>query len=239
MFRYPAWLSSSGRADMTLEELIIRFRFEAKDSRKPYLWSDELVISFLNEAERRACICGRLLLEEEDEEICSIGLSVGSQTYDLHPKLYEIVSLGMANQAGELRPIDLRSREWLNASDPSWRENTNLAYAAIQGESKIRIVGEIIAGDELRIEGYRLPMGDMKEGRDCPEIHEAHHVHLLDWVKHKAFSVPDSDGFDPGRAAMHEDKFTQHFGPMPDSDLRRSTRFDAVQHNKAYILDHC
>lgn len=221
---------------MTLEELIIRFRFEAKDSRKPYLWSDEIVISFLNEAERRACICGRLLLEEEDEEICSIGLSVGSQTYDLHPKLYEIVSLNIANQAGEVRPIALRSREWLNANDPLWRENTDLAYAAIQGETTIRIVGEIVAGDELRIEGYRLPMGDMKNDGDRPEIHEAHHVHLLDWALHKAFSMPDSDGFDPGRAAAHEDKFTQRFGPLPDSDMRRSTRVDEVQCNESYIL---
>lgn len=221
---------------MTLKEFIVRFRSEAKDDRKPYLWSDELIRSFLNEAEQRACVCGRLLLEEEDPAVCSISLSVGSQTYALHEKLYEIVSLNIANLAGEVRPIFLRSREWLNANDPQWRENTDLAYAAIQGETTIRIVGEIVAGDDLRIEGYRLPMGDMKNDGDRPEIHEANHVNLLDWALHKAFSMPDSDGFDPGRSAAHEDKFTRRFGPLPDSDMRRSTRADEVQRNESYIL---
>lgn len=221
---------------MTLDEFVQRFRAEAKDLRKPYLWSDELIKSFLNEAERRACVCGRLLFEDADPSICSIDLTVGDHTYPLHGKLYEIVSLHIANAAGELRPIELRSREWLNANHPGWRENNCLAYAAIQRDTAIRVVGEIVAGDELLIEGYRLPMRDMVAPGSSPEINESHHVNLIDWVHHKAFSIPDSDGFDPDRAAKHEAKFTRYFGPLPDSDMRRSTRADSVQHNEAHIF---
>jgi hypothetical protein len=64
-----------------------------------------------------------------------------------------------------------------------------------------------------------------------PEIHQAHHEHLLQWALHKAFGIPDSDGFDPGRSALAERAFTAYFGPMPDSDLRRETRSDVPHHN--------
>lgn len=221
---------------MTLDELARRFRADAKDEKKPYLWSEPLVKDLLNEAQRRACICGRLLLEDDDPSICSIDLSVGDHTYKLHDKVYEIVSLRIYNQDGSSRPIELRSREWLNANDPGWRENTCLAYAAIQGDKSIRVVGEITEGDELLIECYRLPLADMEKGSDSPEIHEAHHIHLLEWALHKAFSIPDADGIDPGRAAKHEANFTRYFGPYPDSDMRRSTRIDSVQHNEAHIF---
>jgi hypothetical protein len=221
---------------MTMDEFIRRFRAEAKDERKPYLWSDELIKGFFNGAERRACVCARLLFEDDDPAICSIDLSVADHTYALHGKLYEIVSLHIANAAGEMRPIELRSREWLNANDPGWRESSCLAYAAIQRDTAIRVVGEIVAGDELLIEGYRLPMRDMAAADSCPEIHEAHHEHLIEWALHKAFSIPDTDGFDPDRAAKHEARFTRYFGPLPDSDMRRSTRTDSVQHNEVHIF---
>lgn len=221
---------------MKLAELTRRFRADAKDEVKPYLWSDRAIKDFLNEAEQLACVCGRLILEESDSAVCEISLSVGEHTYPLHAKLYEIVSLNIVNAAGEMQSIELRSREWLNANEPGWRASTCLAYAAIQGDTSIRIVGEILEGDELLIEGYRLPLGNMESGDDSPEINESHHVHLIDWALHKAFLIPDADGFDPTKAAEREDKFTRYFGPLPDSDMRRATRSDSVQHNKSHIF---
>ena len=53
---------------------------------------------------------------------------------------------------------------------------------------------------------------------NCREI-------LLDWL---------AVGVDPNKAAMAEAAFTKHFGVAPDADLRRSTRSDEVQTNKAF-----
>ena len=221
---------------MNLAELMRRFRADAKDEAKPYLWSDQLVKDLFNDAERSACVRGRMLFEDADPAVCEIALIVGEHTYPLHKKLYEIVSLHISDAAGEMRPIDLRSREWLNANYPGWRENTCLASAAIQGDTTLRVVGEIITGDVLLIEGYRLPLADMTDSGDCPEIHEAHHVHLVDGVLHKALSMSETDGYDPAKAAKHEANFTRYFGPLPDSDMRRATRADSVQHNESYIF---
>ena len=61
---------------------------------------------------------------------------------------------------------------------------------------------------------------------DVPEINQIHHVHLIQWALHKAYSVPDSEFFDPNRSALAEQEFTDYFGPRPDSDVRRITRED-------------
>ena len=105
---------------------------------------------------------------------------------------------------------------------------------AIQNDTSIRVVGKVEVGDTLQMEVYRLPMLSLSDS-DTPEIHEAHHEHLIQWALHKAFSVPDADAFDPTRAKMAEDAFTRYFGLQPDSDMRRATRQD-VQHYIRAIL---
>ena len=82
----------------------------------------------------------------------------------------------------------------------------------------------------LQLEGYRVPLSAMQNDTDKPEINQIHHVHLIQWALHKAFSVPDSEFFDPNRSALAEQQFTDYFGPRPDSDLRRITRED-IPHN--------
>ena len=68
-----------------------------------------------------------------------------------------------------------------------------------------------------------------------PEIHQAHHEHLIQWALHRAFSVPDSELFDPDRARLAEEEFTAYFGPLPDSDMRRKTREDVQHYVRGYL----
>jgi hypothetical protein len=59
---------------------------------------------------------------------------------------------------------------------------------------------------ELRT--FRLPF-DVVAGDDL-EIDAQHHLKLLDWVKHKAYSIPDTDTYDSQKAAKHEAAFTAY-----------------------------
>ena len=93
------------------------------------------------------------------------------------------------------------------------------------------MVGVITTGDKLVIECYRTPLKVLANDVDKPEIHEAHHVHLIQWVLHCAFSMPDPAVFDANREALAEVAFTRYFGPLPDSDMRRITRTDVPHHN--------
>lgn len=216
--------------------MIQKFRSLSGDKENPPHWDDDDIAGKLNEAEQRACICGRLIYEDASDEVCVIDLDPTEHTYPLHPKVFEIVILRITATGGESREVPIKSREWLNANYPDWRNSTSEAWAAIQSDTSLRIVGAISSGDVANIECYRLPLEDMAGDDDAPEIHDAHHIHLVDWALHLAFLDQDTDWFDANRSAIHEGKFTKYFGLLPDSDMRRSTRADSIQHNEPYIF---
>ena len=217
---------------MTLENLIRRFRVLAQDTEQPLLWSDEAVIEWLNDAQAQACVRGRLIREDENPAVCQIALTPGQHTYPLHASVYELINLRIKGSGAESsRSMAIKSREWLDANVRDWRDMDRPSQWLIQDDTTLRVVGAIQAGDVLHLECYRLPLKQLANDMDKPEIHAAHHVHLIQWALHKAFSVPDADGFDAARSAAAEAEFTAYFGPMPDSDMRRTTREDVVHHN--------
>lgn len=216
---------------MTLEDLIRRFRTLAVDKVQPYLFADEDVTDWLNDGQRQACIRGRLLREDDNQAVCEIALTPGQRTYPLHKAVYEIINARIVPVSGRSRPVFLASREWLDENMPGWRDDHGPAEFAIQDDTSIRVSGAVTAGDKLAIECYRTPLKMLANDTDKPEIHEAHHEYLIQWALHKAFSVVDADTFDPQRSDRSEAAFTNYFGRMPDSDLRRMTREDVPHHN--------
>ena len=217
--------------------MIRRFRVAARDTVEPFLFPTEDVTDWLNEAQNEACIRARLIREDELEAVCRITLAAGQHTYPLHPKVYELISVRLKPANGD-RPRDLRlvSREWLDAERPCWRDDDRPACYAIQNDTSLRIVGATAPGDELLLECYRLPMRALSLDTQRPEIHEAHHAHLVQWALHRAFSIPDAEMFDAQRAEKAEREFSSYFGLMPDADMRRITRHDVAHHNATFLL---
>lgn len=227
---------------MNLPELIRRFRVMANDRQEPFLWDDQDVIAWLNDAQAQACIRGRLILEDTNPDICDITLTPGLQVYSLHPSVYELVIVMMRPATGSAYRLNLVSREWLDANEPEWRTDTNPARYVIQGEKSLRVVGDFETGATLLIECYRTPAAVMAlpspldpDIVSAPEIHQAHHEHLIDWALYRAYSIPDTETLDPQRAALAENAFTRYFGPLPDNNMRRATRHDVVHRNVPVI----
>lgn len=224
---------------MTLEELRQRFRVLANDRQEPFLWSDEDVAAWLSDAEAEAAIRGRLLLADDLPAVCEIVVTPPQQVYALHPKLYEIVGLRFKSATEDrAHRLQLVSREWLDEAPRDWHEwaaERGCVRYAVQDERTLRLIGPDSAAGVLRIEGYRLPLSRLENDSDEPEIHEAHHVYLLQWALHQAFSIPDTESFDAERSMRALQAFTSYFGPRPDADLRRSTRIDVPQHNTVFL----
>lgn len=237
---------------MTLADLIRRFRVLANDQAQPHFWADADIVDWLNDAEAQACVRGRLLLEDADPTVCEIAVTPGQHSYPLHPAVYELVRVAF-RPAGDGREsrLTIVSREWLDERRPDWRLAGEWSRWScderylVQNETSVRIVPTPNVAGTLTLEAYRLPLTPMAlppagspppvPPRDRPEIHVAQHEHLIQWALHKAFSIPDTESFDPQRSATAERAFTEYFGPMPDSDLRRITREDVVHHNKAVL----
>lgn len=221
---------------MNLEQLRHQFRVDAGDIlTNPPFWQDEWINGWFTEAVAEAAIRGRLLMEAANPAVCQIAVTADVAVYPLHPALFEIVHLRFA-PAGATRSehVDLKTREELDRIRPGWRDCADRVEFAIQDDTRIQLVATPKVAGVLHLEGYRVPLKALTNDTDKPEISSAHHHHLVHWVLHRAFNMPDADTSDANRAAIGETAFTQYFGMRPDSDLRRSTRHDEAQTNKVF-----
>lgn len=221
---------------MDMADLIKDFRIVTQDKVAPFLFTNDDVMGWMIEAEQEACIRGRLIHEADNQQICRIPLVANQANYKLHRTAYEIDYLAYTRPGyARQEPVKLVSREWLDANRRDWRECSGVPEYAVQNDTSLRLSPTPNMSDGvLLLEAYRLPLrGLCKDLNSIPEIHIAHHHHLVDWALSRAFALPDSDTLDLGRAKEFEDAFTNYFGLRPDSDLRRITRHDTPHFNVA------
>ena len=220
---------------MNLEQLTAQFRVDADDLTEPHFWGAEWIATWLTEAQAEAAIRKRLLYEASNPAVCQIAVAANTATHDLHKSLFELVHLRFqATGATTSSVLTIKAREELDRIRQGWRDETGTPRHAIQDDTRITLVPRPELAGTLHLEGYRVPLKALENDTDKPELNEAHHRHLVHWALHRAFSKPDSETIDPQRAAAAEAEFTRYFGPRPDADLRRSTRHDEVQTNKAF-----
>ena len=214
---------------MILSELIRKFRVAAFDNEQPYLFADEDITDWLNDAVKEAAIRGRLIHDSTTTGVCTISTAPNVSVYALHESLYEIDSIHWLNADDPYRvnPLSLISQEDMADRWHDWRtREPNSPEYAIQHDTNIRLVPAPNVAGVLHIEGYRIPLAPMVLDTDRPEINIIHHEYLIQWALHKGFGIPDSEVFDMNRSALAEQEFTDYFGARPDSDLRRITRHD-------------
>ena len=214
---------------MILSELIRKFRVAAFDMEQPYLFADEDITDWLNDAVKEAAIRGRLIHDSTTTGVCTISTQPNVSVYALHESLYEIDSIHWlsADDPYNANPLCLTSQEEMGDIWHDWRtREPNSPEYAIQRDTNIRIVPAPNVAGVIALEGYRTPLTPMTLDTDRPEINIIHHEYLIQWALHKGFKSPDAETFDLNRAALAEQEFTEYFGERPDSDLRRITRHD-------------
>ncbi len=212
-----------------------RVRVMAQGTVEPFLWADEDINAWLDEAQHEAAIRARLLraTPHTHPSLCEFSLSAGESAVTVPGELFEISRQEFSGGAERI-PLRLVSREWLDGACPNWRTlpADEPAYL-VQDIQSLQIVPPPSVAGTLLLEGYRLP-ASMQADEDEPDIPAVHHLYLTSWALHVGYSVPDADTFDPGRSEREEAKFTRYFGLRPDADLRALSRQDEQHHNVAY-----
>ena len=196
---------------MTLGELISRFRREVKDMFYPYFFADEDIIAWLNEAEEEACRRAFLIVDSTSTA-SQLDIAAGDVGSDLDPLVIFVRRATLQSTHRPLIPAVVRS---MDEELPGW-ENAQASvptrFIPDWQTGYLRLYPPSRSADTIKLTVVRLPVRPMVEEDDEPEIRRQFHAYLLDWAKHRAYNIPDSDFFDAKKSDYHLSVFTQKFG---------------------------
>jgi hypothetical protein len=219
---------------MKLLELQDEFYRQADDRGVPPLFHEDNVTAWLNEGVEEAAIRGRLLFERTDETLCEYDIQESETDITIDDRMVDITKAILVDASGEECDLPILDREELERLYPNWRTTTDRPGAIVYHDTLLQLNCLPDTNYTLRIEGYRLPLKVMKGENDKPEIHALHHRRLVDWALFRAFQIPDTETYNPNKAAEAERRFEIHFGPRPNVNARKRQNSNRPHRVKAH-----
>lgn len=187
---------------MNTTELKDVFREEVMDLETPYLWSDSLVYTYIDEAQKQFC---RWTDGIEDARSFTLNiLADGTEWYAIDPA---ILKLRSAIDPSTGNDVHLFSIEKMRDNGLRFDGTLGRVRYLITGMEKgfVRAYPKPNEASTVELRTFRLPL-TVGEGEDF-EIDEQHHLNLLMWVKYRAYSKQDSEARDDKKAAGYKSQF--------------------------------
>lgn len=202
---------------MTVNELIALFRTETADIEAPYLWAEDEVITYLNDA---YVMLTRFLggVADSTSALCTVAYTSGATSISLDPAIIRVSRAFRLSDGVELSIIE-------NTDTPLVRDAagnlTLLRAGSSSGVVQYMIMGAdpqvaVLhptpnASGSVRMQLRRIPVTPLVVGTGTPtDVRSEHHIHLLKWMKSMAYRKQDAETFDMDRAQLNEALFMQY-----------------------------
>lgn len=224
---------------MTLGDLLTILRTGVLNDRSDrtagssdYLWTDETLVRYIDEAQRKLCVQGLVLRDGTTDAVTKVTLVAGQTNYTLHPAVIAVISAKRADQTADLNRVGHAVLAGHTAPSDNWVDPAGLtqlppgvplAYSTDEGfsdtgsDSFEQVVLRVYptpsaaeAGQVVRLRVLRKPIERLSHLNlgATPEVPEDHHIEMLDYAAYLALRIVDDDGGAPGRALEFLNIFT-------------------------------
>lgn len=197
---------------MTPVQLAALFRSDVNDLIDPFLWTDDDVYSYMDDAQKMFCRLTDGISDATTPEVCFINTPQGTDWIDLHASILKIRGATLASDGRDLEVInyeDMAGRSLRFTTQPAYLRTIIVGME----ENKARALRPVAADDAINLLVFRLPLATLIATPAQPqafEIAEHHHFHLLDWMKHRAFLKQDAECFNRSKATEHDAIFREY-----------------------------
>lgn len=203
---------------MNSSDLYNTFRSDVVDVAKPYLWSDDEVWGYMNDAYRMFV---RLTggVADFTSDVCAVSAVAGEPLAALSPSILRIMS---ATRRSDFQPIEvinstdiakMRSQDYGQVKRLLMDNSQGVVRYMVQGMKPdlVRWVQIPAVADTIDLVVYRMPIGMITgDGQEFTDVDPDHHLHLLDWMKYLAYKKHDADTFDPQASASGKAEFEDY-----------------------------
>lgn len=210
---------------MKIETLVELFRKQVADQSLPYLWDDVEVFQYLVDAQDMLVRIMGGIADASTTAVVSVPVAIDQPFSEHCPYILRIRSaklltakrkIAIANEA-DLAQLGVLRNSVLSdygSMVPQYLDDTDTGevVAGILGvtENQIRWYKVPVAEDTCILNTLRLPYPRMEDMDDCLEVDEQHHIHLLKWMKHMAYSKEDAETYNNKLAADNETLFRRY-----------------------------
>ena len=196
-------------------ELLAVFRDEVSDTERPYVWSDEAVYSYIDEAQKMFC---RNTYGIEDARGFTVDIQTGVEWYEMSPAILKVRSATLSSNGNPIRVI---ASEQLRVNQIKFDGRVDLVSVLVTGLEKNMMRAWPVPSMPVTIEllTFRLPVR-LAIGAE-PEIDEQHHRGLLLWAKHRAYDVQGSDTTNRTSSERYFTQWTEYCAKARSEQGRR------------------
>jgi hypothetical protein len=180
------------------------------------LWSDEVLVRYINDGYQRFCELSMILEDATSAEATQIVLQADVTSYPLHQSVISVASAVLDGKAlrkvstnqthGNLpqvvgfSPSHVVSYRGVSAYIPDY----NVGTFHVIGTPAEDEVGKVINLRVVRLPLVPLTLNDVNA---VPEIHERYHLDILEWAAFRALRNHDNDAENMAKASAHSTRF--------------------------------
>lgn len=216
---------------MTINELIELFRSQVGDESTPYLFSDIEVLRWVIDAQDMFVRGTGGIADYSTRDLTDVVLTPNEPFTAFSPYILRIRSGQLITAQTKVTfiqeaDLDTINRDWnYGIQFPSLLDDTDtevVDYGILElTDKQIRWYKVPVTADICRMHIYRLPYPRIKDENDCLEIDEHHHLHLIMWMKHLAYSKEDAETYDASLAEKNKIMFDQYVEDKSSKELSR------------------
>ena len=191
---------------MTSGDLMDLFRDEMADKVTPYLWSDDLVFGYIDDACKRFCRLTDGIPDSTTTTVVNLAIVAGTDTYPLSPLVLKIRT---ARRADNGREVLVLNEEDMAPQDRYFDNLPGIPTALITGMDvdSVRVHPYPSVDTPMKLSVFRLPLIDVIDDQPL-EIPAQHQRALLLRAKALAYGKQDAETFDRTKSETFDDKFT-------------------------------
>lgn len=216
-----------------LRETMLNDRSDRIEGSSDYLWTDETLVTFINEAQRRFAVRSLILRDASTDAATKIALVPGQNVYTLHESVFAVLSAKLLTADADLTRVGHATLAAYRAPTETWIDPATyqgmspggtVAYSTDEGltaddvgfgQVQLRVYptpAAAQAGTFLRLRVVRKPIAELTTSDldASPELPKDHHIEMLDWAAYLALRIVDDDAGAPRRAAEFAGSFEEH-----------------------------
>ncbi len=217
---------------MTPAELYARFRSDVQDEKQKYLWKPEEVWGYMAEAEDMFC---RLIggLNDSTSALTELEVTEGEATAAWSSRILECKSASLRSTGQDVSILnyeDLTKAKNTREYTRQYMDEAGPVKAIVLGmdENLVRFVQTPDADDTIDLHLARLPLKRITLNSSKFEIAEHHHLSLLFWMEHLAYSKQDAETLDKAKAKEKKADFIAYCAQAKAEKAMRKNKVRVV-----------